>query len=104
MLDIRRARIREREQSVASFIRWDQKHERFLVCVLNATPVVRHDYRIGVPRAGEYIEVLNTDSVDYGGSGVSTGARVAVETPHHGQPASMAITLPPLAVVWLALE
>ena len=102
----------DNEQSVASFIRWDRKHERFLVCVLNATPVVRKGYRVGVPIAGEYREVLNTDSLDYGGSGVSLSAPdpahdgnpllVAVETGHHGQPACLTLTLPPLATVWLA--
>jgi 1,4-alpha-glucan branching enzyme len=90
------------EQSVASFIRWDKKRERFIVCVLNATPVTRRDYRIGVPRAGEYQELLNTDSIDFGGSGVSTGDRLlAVATTHHGQPASLSLTLPPLSTIWL---
>ena len=90
------------EQSVASFLRWDQKHERFVICILNATPIVRRDYRIGVPGAGAYREVLNTDSIDFGGSGVSTGERlIAVATPHHGLPASLSVTLPPLATVWL---
>ncbi|MGZ3473819.1 MAG: 1,4-alpha-glucan branching protein GlgB [Polyangiales bacterium] len=90
------------EQSVASFIRWDKKRERFVVCVLNATPVVRKDYRIGVPIAGEFREVLNTDALEYGGSGVKPAdSLIAVGTSHHGQPASLSITLPPLAVLWL---
>ncbi|MBI2393307.1 MAG: 1,4-alpha-glucan branching protein GlgB [Deltaproteobacteria bacterium] len=101
----------DNEQSVASFLRWDHARERFLVCVLNATPVVRRGYRIGVPVAGQYREILNTDSLDYGGSGVSVcppdpshdgnPLLVAVETPHHGLPASLSLVLPPLATVWL---
>jgi len=90
------------EQSVASFLRFDKKRERFIACILNATPIVRRDYRIGVPTPGEYATILNTDSIDYGGSGVSTGERlVAVETPQHGLPCSLSLTLPPLAVVYL---
>ncbi len=90
------------ENCVASFLRFDRERRRFLVCVLNATPIVRKDYRIGVPATGEYVEVLNTDAIDYGGSGVSTGAPlVATATPCHGFPVSIALTLPPLAVVWL---
>ena len=108
----------DNENSVASFLRWDRKRERFLVCVLNATPVVRTGYRIGVPIAGDYREVLNTDALEYGGSGVALGGPTAARdaagsTPedasilaastlsHHGQPASLVLTLPPLATVWL---
>ncbi len=101
----------DNENSVASFIRWDKKRERFLICVLNATPVVRKGYRIGVPIPGAYVEVLNTDSLDYDGSGVPIApadpARsghpllLGVPEPHHGQPASLTLTLPPLATVWI---
>ncbi len=91
------------EQSVASFLRFDRARRRFLVCVVNATPIVRHGYRIGVPISGEYVERINTDSVDYGGSGVATsdGALVAVANPFHALPASLTLTLPPLSTVWL---
>ncbi|MFZ5471876.1 MAG: 1,4-alpha-glucan branching protein GlgB [Myxococcota bacterium] len=78
---------------------------RYLVCVANLSPVVRADYRIGVPKAGAYLEVLNTDASVYGGSGVGNLGRVtAEEKPWDGQPASLVLTLPPLAVVWLTPE
>jgi hypothetical protein len=63
-------------------------------------PVVQHGYRLGVPRGGAYREVLNTDAALYGGSNVGNQGRVEVEAvPSHGRPQSVALTLPPLAVV-----
>ncbi len=89
------------DQSVASFIRWDRARERHVVCVLNATPVVREGYRLGVPRAGVYRELINTDAGAYGGSGVGNlGSAQAEAVPSHGFPCSMRVTLPPLAAVW----
>jgi 1,4-alpha-glucan branching enzyme len=90
------------EQSVASFMRFDRKRERVVVCVLNATPIVREGYRIGVPARGAYRTLLNTDDPRYGGSGVSPGAELQAEdVQHHGQGSSLSLTLPPLSVVWL---
>ena len=58
---------------------------------------------MGLPRAGEYAELLNTDAAAYGGSGVGNHGRVQAEAvPWDGQPASAEMTLPPLGVVWLA--
>jgi 1,4-alpha-glucan branching enzyme len=89
------------EQSVASFVRFDRARKRYVVCVLNATPVVRHGYRLGVPAAGAHREALNTDSAHYGGSDVGNyGSVVATEGECHGYPCSMTVTLPPLGVVW----
>ena len=66
----------------------------------NFTPVVREGYQIGVPRGGAWREFLNSDAPFYGGSGVGNLGRVeARTTPCHGRPYSLAITLPPLAVV-----
>jgi 1,4-alpha-glucan branching enzyme len=68
--------------------------------VTNFTPVVRYDYRVGVPAAGSYRERLNTDAADYGGSGVGNmGAVLAKADNEFASPASMQITLPPLATV-----
>jgi 1,4-alpha-glucan branching enzyme len=65
--------------------------------------VPRYRYRVGLPRAGEYREVVNTDAGEYGGSGVGNHGRIHAEAvPHDGQPASAEMTLPPLGVVWLA--
>ncbi|MFO0602850.1 MAG: 1,4-alpha-glucan branching protein GlgB [Polyangiales bacterium] len=91
------------EQSVASFVRSDRAGRSHMVCVLNATPVPRHGYRIGVPREGAWREVLNSDAHDYGGSGTGNfGGALAEPIPSHGFPASMVVTLPPLGAVWFA--
>ena len=73
-----------------------------VVCIVNFTPVPRANYRIGLPRAGRWVEILNTDAVVYGGSGMGNGGSVTAEAVGaHGQPASAMFVLPPLAAVWL---
>jgi 1,4-alpha-glucan branching enzyme len=75
---------------------------RFIACVANFSGGPHDDYRIGLPTAGRWREVINTDAADYGGSGVGNlGAIEAVAAPRHGQPASATVTLPPLGVLWL---
>jgi 1,4-alpha-glucan branching enzyme len=65
----------------------------------------RHNYRVGVPRGGAYREVLNTDSALYGGGNVGNQGRVGVEPiGSHGRGQSVALTLPPLAVLYLEPE
>ncbi len=89
------------DANVLAFLR--RSGERHVAAVANLSPVPRRGYRVGLPRAGEYREVLNTDAAEYGGSGVGNQGRVrAVAVPHDGQPASAEVTLPPLGVVWLA--
>ncbi|MFK0573422.1 1,4-alpha-glucan branching protein GlgB [Endozoicomonas sp.] len=91
-------------QSVLAFRRYDS-HGRSVQVVCNLTPVVRHNYRIGVPEGGQYSELLNTDDRCFGGSGVKAGEHLqAEEIPMHHQPYSIALTLPPLATVILALS
>jgi 1,4-alpha-glucan branching enzyme len=87
---------------VAAFVRWDAARESHLVCVLNFSGV-RHDrYRIGVPLRTRYREVLNTDAHAYGGSNVGNAGVVdATARPEHGHEASIVLTLPPLAAIWL---
>jgi 1,4-alpha-glucan branching enzyme len=76
-----------------------------VVCVFNFTPVVRHGYRVGVPEAVGYREILNTDALEYGGSGVGNAGYVQGEHVHHlGHPHSAALTLPPLGAVFLKPE
>jgi 1,4-alpha-glucan branching enzyme len=74
-----------------------------LIAVSNFSPVVRHDYRLGVPdEAPAWREVLNTDALRYGGSGVGNPEPLKTgSAPAHGRPASIAPTLPPLATIWL---
>ncbi len=76
-----------------------------LVCVANMSPVVRTDYRVGVPRSGRWIEVLNTDAGLYGGTNVgNAGAVTAEPMPLHGRHQALRLTLPPLGVLWFTPE
>ncbi|MFD0782431.1 1,4-alpha-glucan branching protein GlgB [Micromonospora azadirachtae] len=75
---------------------------RTLVCVANFSATPLHDYRIGLPATGSWLEVLNTDAQPYGGSGVGNLGQVhAEDVPWHGLPASAALQVPPLGVLWL---
>ncbi len=82
-------------QSIISFLR--RSGEDILIAVFNFTPIVRENYRIGVPEGGRYVEVLNSDSSHYGGSNVGNGQLVADERPWMGRSHSLNLTLPPLA-------
>jgi 1,4-alpha-glucan branching enzyme len=92
------------ENNVFVFVRSDGAG-RLLVCAVNFSPVPRHGYRIGLPRGGDWREALNTDSVHYGGSNVGNLGGVSTEPlSWHGQAVSAALTLPPLATIWLVPE
>jgi 1,4-alpha-glucan branching enzyme len=83
---------------IVSFLRRGRNPDDFIVVVCNFTPVPRHDYRIGVPTDGYYLELLNSDATIYGGSNLGNGGGVAAEPiPEHGRPFSLLLTLPPLA-------
>jgi 1,4-alpha-glucan branching enzyme len=87
-------------QSVLSYLRRDGSD--YHLVVLNFTPVVRRFYRIGVPDAGTYREVFNSDSHFYGGGDVGNGLPVESEdTPWMGRPHSISLTIPPLAALIL---
>jgi 1,4-alpha-glucan branching enzyme len=87
---------------VLAFMRLSEGGNRQLVCACNFSPVPRPDYRLGLPRAGRWRELVNTDSELYGGSGVGNmGGVTAQAKPWHDQPYSAEVTLPPLGVVWL---
>jgi 1,4-alpha-glucan branching enzyme len=91
------------EHSVFSFVRkaWDGE-EHLLVAVYNFTPVTRDAYRIGVPCADYYCELLNSDAAAYGGNGVCNPGKLKVEPgPWQDQAHSICLTLPPLGVVFL---
>ena len=92
------------DQSVLSFLR--RRAEGgvgdAVACLANFTPVPRYGYRVGLPAPGRWREVLNTDAVEWGGSGVGNyGAIEATDISWHGQTWSAAVTLPPLGVLWL---
>jgi 1,4-alpha-glucan branching enzyme len=92
-----------REQSVFAFLRHGSAHDEPMLVVCNLTPTVHQGWRIGVPRPGRWREVLNTDSVHYGGSdqGTPLSGAEAEARPAQGRPWSIALTLPPLATVFL---
>jgi len=90
------------DNSVLSFVRNGKTPDELFVVVLNATPVVREGYIVGVPRAGFYKEVLNTDASHYGGSNVGNiGGQNAANDSRQGRPYSLCLTLPPLSALFL---
>jgi 1,4-alpha-glucan branching enzyme len=87
-------------QSVITFLRKGRGGELVLVAC-NFTPMPRYNYRVGVPAGGYWQEVLNSDAVDYGGSGHGNlGGQEAAPIPCHGRSHSLNLTLPPLGVVF----
>jgi 1,4-alpha-glucan branching enzyme len=90
------------DQSILSMLRMSDDPKDSIVCALNFTPVPRTNYRIGVPTAQTYYEILNTDSTYYGGSDLSNGTEIkAEEVPWMGFSHSVVITMPPLAGIFL---
>jgi 1,4-alpha-glucan branching enzyme len=90
----------DNQQSVVSFLR--KAGDEHVVVVLNFTPVPRYGYRVGVPAAGRYREILNSDSSYYGGSNLGNLVATTEAVPWMGYPQSVSITLPPLAALILA--
>ena len=90
------------QNNVFAFMRLSADGERHVVCVANLSPVPREGYRVGLPLAGEWEELLNSDSAYYGGGGVGNlGTVTAQERGWHDQPFSAELTVPPLGVLWL---
>ena len=88
------------ENSVVSFLRFGHDQSRPLLVVCNMTPVLRHNYRVGVPIGGYWKELLNSDSSLYAGSGQGNfGGAEASPLPAHGRYYSLSLTLPPLGIV-----
>ena len=84
--------------SVIAFQRRARNQDNAIMVICNFTPVVRDEYRVGVPRSGYYREILNTDSGYYWGSGAGNGGGVNAEPiPWNGKPWSISLRLPPLA-------
>ena len=93
------------EQSILAYARLGGPDDAPVVAICNFTPIERNGFRIGVPRAGRWAEVLNTDATIYGGGGRGNlGGVQADPAPHGDQPASIAVTLPPLSVVIFQAE
>jgi 1,4-alpha-glucan branching enzyme len=86
--------------SITCYLRKGRSENGTMLVACNFTPQPRLDYRIGVPQAGYWKEVLNSDAEDYGGSGHGNfGGMEAEEIHFHGRPFSLNITLPPLSAV-----
>jgi 1,4-alpha-glucan branching enzyme len=93
------------ENSTLSWMRYGAEGDPPVAVLCNFTPIPRVGMRIGLPHAGRWRELLNTDAACYGGSGMGNlGAVEAEDLPHRGFPASATVVLPPLATVWLVAE
>ncbi|MBQ1876788.1 MAG: 1,4-alpha-glucan branching protein GlgB [Selenomonas sp.] len=92
----------DNEHSIISFLRKAENPDDYLVVICNFTPEVRQNYRVGVPEAGAYVEVFNSDDEAFGGSGVrNDGAIETQAVPWQDRGQSITLTLPPLATVYL---
>ncbi|KPJ72135.1 glycogen branching protein [candidate division TA06 bacterium DG_78] len=96
---------RDWEKSIISFLRKSKSSNNSIFIVSNLTPVPRHAYRIGIPYAGFWKEIFNSDAEEYGGSGQGNfGGVEAKKIPSHGRPYSLKLTLPPLSVLFFKRE
>ncbi|TCM87619.1 1,4-alpha-glucan branching protein GlgB [Rhodovulum steppense] len=90
------------EISVYAWLRLGAPGDPPVAVICNLTPVERTGVRLGLPQAGRWREVLNTDASAYGGGNRGNlGGVLALDRPHHGLPASAELTLPPLSVLYL---
>ncbi len=89
--------------TILAFVRRAGPDDALAVILCNLTPEPSHGLRIGVPHAGDWHELLNSDARDYGGSGQGNlGCAHATGEPLGDQPASLALTLPPMAMLLLS--
>lgn len=87
------------EFSIFSFARFAKDRNDFTVVVINMTPVVHHNFRLGVPKAGKYYEIINSDKDVYGGSNVFNGAELFTDPiPMHGRDQSLQMVVGPYSV------
>ncbi len=93
------------DASVLSFLRRAKDPSDFLIAVCNFTPVVRENYRVGVPEAGFYREIFNSDSEYYDGTNIGNAGGVQADpVPWNGRAYSLKLKLPPLAAVYFKLR
>jgi 1,4-alpha-glucan branching enzyme len=93
------------QNSVFSFIRYDKKKEHPVIIIANLTPVPRYNYRVGVPNDVKWLEILNSDASQYGGSGMGNfGGVDSNPVPYHNEEQSINILIPPLGIVMFAKE
>jgi 1,4-alpha-glucan branching enzyme len=88
--------------SIFAYLRFGEDGEKPVLVLCNFTPVPHQGYTVGVPMAGAWQEIFNSDAAIYGGSNMGNGGVVqALEEPSHGLPASISLTVPPLATIIL---
>jgi 1,4-alpha-glucan branching enzyme len=91
--------VNDAEQSIVSLMRKSPHSDDLVIAACNFTPVPRYNYRIGAPRGGVWSEVLNSDAMAYGGSGLGNMGEVQAEHIEcFGRPYSLSLTLPPLSI------
>jgi len=90
---------------VIAYIRRGHDPKTAVICALNTLPDVKHDLSLGAPFAGDWLEILNTDAHEYGGSGVGNMGRVSTTPlPCRGEPNTLRLTLPPLGAIVLEYD
>jgi 1,4-alpha-glucan branching enzyme len=95
-------KLHDRENSVLSFLRHGRGDRAWVLCAFNFTPVVRENYRLGVPVGGHWQQLLSSDASQFGGSGVERPEGVTASAePSDGRDHSLVLTLPPLGAVLL---
>lgn len=93
------------DNSVLTFVRKSPRTQETILCVFNFTPVPRHNYKVGVEHKGKWIEILNSDAIEYFGSGVGNmGFKETIDWGAHGRPYSLDISIPPLGAVFFKFE
>ncbi|MDO6777269.1 1,4-alpha-glucan branching protein GlgB [Shewanella sp. 3_MG-2023] len=92
------------DASIFSFIRYAKDSGQHLIFVVNMTPQVHYDFRVGLPSENDYIEVLNSDSPCYGGSAVSNDTIINTVVDWQGMARSGLVTVPPLATIVLSVK
>ncbi|MFN7093139.1 MAG: alpha amylase C-terminal domain-containing protein, partial [Allorhizobium sp.] len=89
------------ENSIFGMLRWPEDRSSCVLAISNMTPMPRHGYRVGVPEAGRWTEILNSDAGVYGGSNLGNSEAWSEEHPSHGKAQSIMLTLPPLSTIFL---
>ena len=91
----------DNENSIISFIRKAEDSNDYLIVICNFTPETRESYRLGVPKAGAYVEVFNSDAEEFGGKGIKNSKLLTEDLPYHNRSHSITLTIPPLATLYL---
>ena len=95
--------VNNNQESIFSYLRYDQKGA--IACVFNMLPITYHDYRIGVPYKGEYIEIMNSEKDIYNGCNLGNYEPLKAEKiPYHGKNYSLRIKIPPLGAVLFRVD